>query len=235
MNSGILLFNTVKQKLYRFKNDARITVPFVASHIQEAVEIFVEICTDLAQQNNRVEEDIRVLRKDKVELPLLENDTAASYFKLPEDYFRSNRFYGICQHKDIVKDLKLSKVRANEENRILENSHHGPSFTWGRAPYALVAKGLKVYRGKEFSIVKIYCDYYKKPTPWKIASKDPQGKYVDVTDDLVEYDQECELNQNYQIRRISDITDVLVSRSLENNTNATNKIREIMFLENLFK
>ena len=123
-----------------------------------------------------------------IELKKVEDLKDSTDFYLPDDYFRYSRSYslaskGKCKSRVIVNwDIKNKNI-----NTILTNSNESPSFEYGESPIKIANFKIKVYRS-DFSVDKVYLDYYKLPPVLDIAgytrfdgtqSEDVELKYSD--------------------------------------------------------
>lgn len=238
MNPNAAIINDLLfDKVSKWSQNPRFTLAYRDSILNEAQQLFVEICADLAQTNDRVEEDLRILREDNISLKSIDKDSISEWFEYPEKHFRTIRLGGKikcpeCPEKDL---RKIIKAKGHEESNMLIDKNWEPSWDFATTFYSLVRRGIKVYHKSKFDITKFWIDYYKKPSDFRTASKTPNNQYKLADGNLIDYDQMSELAQNYQFRRITDIAAILCERNFDNNREWDLKIKNITLLENLYK
>jgi len=236
-NEAVAFQNILRRKVAKYTGlNSRITPTYLDDILIEAQQLFMEISTDLAQVDRRVEEDIRVLREYDSKLEFVKNEDTYTVYALPNNYFRDNLCYGkISCDECPEKKLKLFKAKANEETHLLDDYNWKPSWEWGSSFYVLVKDGIKVYHNGQFEIKGIYLDYYRKPVEWRTASNAINGEYVSSDQILINQDYVSELTQNYQLRRLTDIAAVMIERDFNQEQQWQSKISAITNLENLYK
>jgi hypothetical protein len=236
-NEAVAFQNILRRKVAKYTiNNSRITPTYLDDILIEAQQLFMEISTDLAQVDRRVEEDIRPLRENDYKLEFVRNEDTYTIYALPSNYFRDNICYGkIACAECPEKKLKLFKAKANEETNLLQDYNWKPSWEWGSSFYVLVKDGIKVYHNGEFEIRGLYLDYYRKPVEWRTASNSINGSYVSSDQVLINQDYVSELTQNYQLRRLSDIAAVMIERDFNQEQQWQSKVSAILSLENLYK
>jgi len=235
--NAALVEEMLSHKVSKWSKNPRFTIAYKDSILNEAQQLFMEICANYAQTNDRVEEDIRVLKIDEESLVKIADKETSTIFKLPDNYFRLIRLGGKikCPECPEKKLRKLILVKGHEESNMLINRNWNPSWEFSSTFFSLVHSGFKVYHDKKFDITQIWSDYYRKPTEFRTASKTPENRYQLNDGNIIDYDQISELVQNYQLRRITDIAAVICERDFDNLAQWDLRIKAITLLENLYK
>ena len=228
-----LLYN--KLNLFTPRSDQKLSVRYIDTVLEEAMQIVYEICVDNADINHRVVEDLRPLTKDYIKLSIVRQEQDFTVYALPEKYFRTKRVYGTISKAGCPeRKLSLWKARANEINNLLEDDNWKPTFQWGKSFYDSVSDGIKVFHNGGFRIEEIRMDYYKMFTPIRCPANEDDNFYTWYEGTKMTTNQETEFSANYLIRRFNDVAVAIVNRD-KNDPNFALKLQSIMSFENLYK
>lgn len=232
-----LVESLLVSKVSKWVQNPKFTIAFRDEILNEAQQIFIEICADLAQENSRVEEDIRLLRKSAEPLSVIRNTNTATWFELPSDYFRLNRLHGTiaCPECPAKPIRRIFRVKINEESHLVHDTLWKPNWDFATTFYSLDSEGIKAYHNSAFSYTELFADYYRKPVEFRSASSALNRTYESFAGNIVDFDSVTELTQNYQLRRITDIAAVICERNMGDAKDWELKVKSITVLENLYK
>lgn len=234
LNIHGLLYNKIN--MFKTSQTVEISVRYIDSVIEEAMQLVYELCVDNADINHRVIEDLRPLVKDDILLKVIKESEDYSVYELPKDYFRIKRLYGkVSKAGCPQKNLRIWKAKANEINNSLRDENWKPSYQWGITFYDAVSNGIKVFHNGEFGIDRLKIDYYKKFTPIRCPAKEDDNFYVWYEGTKITSNQETEFLANYIIRRFTDVAAAIIQRDKGDTQEFSLKLQGIMSLENLYK
>lgn len=129
----------------------------------EIAEVWLAEYVDKNENTDKINDVSEFLIPD-TELTKAGDYKDSTDFTLPEDFLRISRSYslatkGECSDRVIVNwDIKNKNI-----NTILTNSNESPSFEYEETPAKAANNKLKVYKS-DFTINKVFLDYYKIPT-----------------------------------------------------------------------
>lgn len=229
-----LLYNKIN--LFRSTVSTEISVRYIDTVIEEAMQIVYEICVDNADINHRVIEDLRPLIVDAKSLTVLKQDSDYTIYQLPVGYFRNKRLYGkITKPGCPQRNLRLWKAKANMINNLLRDKNWNPSYQWGVTFYDAVDNGVKVFHNGQFNIDDIKMDFYKKFTPLRCPAAEDENFYTWYEGTKIATNQETEFLGNYLPRRITDVASAIIQRDRGDSNNFSMRLQAIMSFENLYK
>ena len=221
-----------------------ITVQEKDYFINQAIEIWQENVTALAETNSRIREDLRTLLCSDIELENAKVEDKKcnlqyDVYKYPEDFYRRLRVYGIACSKDCPDEerfIKINIIQRDDLNKIQEDCMWNASFEWGET-FAVESKdGIEVYHQDKMEFKCVAIDYFVEiPKVCFATGVIPLGCYEDpYTCEIVTEDKHLELCNNYQMRKILDIAALLIRVSRGDGSEYQLELSKIINVEKLY-
>lgn len=233
LNIHGLLHN--KLNLFKGNTDKEISVRYIDSVLEESMQIVYENLVEHADENHRVNEDLRPLTVVNFPLKAITNTEEYTIYGYPDNFFRSKRSFAVVSKPGCAqRKLRLWKARANEINDLLLSDNWKPSFSWQTSFYDLVPEGIRIFHVGEFIIDVVRIDYYKKFTPLRCPAREEENFYTWYEGSKVTTTQETEFTSNYIIRRITDVAALIVERDTKDGNAFQTKLSALMVFEKLY-
>lgn len=207
----------------------------IIAYLNEAQEIWFENRVFIAQTNQKVRNDLRVFKKDKIKLGCKAIDDKCCLAKYPTDlYHRLNQI--AITSKDCCPDKKEIIPRILQSDDLHEarrNPYRKANFFFEQLNAIETREGLIVYHDGELNVEDVMIDYYRKPKEIHAPSHElcPAEGYYLYDGRLISKDQNFEVDNTYVNNLISDIAVLIASRDITDRVGFESQIQKILSVE----
>jgi hypothetical protein len=212
----------------------------IIAYLNEAQEIWFENRVFVAQTNEKVRNDLRVFKKDKVKLSITPYGDGAVLAKYPTDlYKRLNHL--IVATKSCCPEIKKEIIPRIIQSDDLHEARHNPfrrsDFFFEQLNAIETVDGLVLYHDNEFEITDIYIDYYRRPGEIHAPTlEECEGDvYYDYAGRIITKDQDFEVDATYAVNEVVDISILKASRDVSDIQGMQSQINLILSTQDLHK
>ena len=137
------------------------------SYFNEAYRYWVKIRVPVSKTNNKVRYDLRKLEVIDKQIDITDKKDTWVIAELPDEYYDIQRIVPVASKKTCKehRELMVSMIQGNDWSETMRDPFWKPSFLWARTIADENSKGLRVGKAKDFEIIKVSIDYYRKPAP----------------------------------------------------------------------
>jgi len=139
----------------------------VVSFINEAWYRIAENNIQLAEQDRRYEDNIRLLKVKHKKLNLTKVDEDYWVAKYPSNLYKRLNQSAVISHErcvDCQKEIPLRIVQSDDLNDARRDPYRKANFGWEQLIAEQGSNGLYVYTDGQLDLDSVTVDYYKKPT-----------------------------------------------------------------------
>lgn len=195
-----------------------IALTDVIAYLNEAQEIWYENRVFVAQTHQKVRNDIRAWKVDKVKLPCITLDKGCCKVKYPDNlYHRLNQIAVVtkdcCPNRS--KEIIPRIIQSDDLHEARLNPFRKPNYFFEQLLAIEASDGLLIYHDGEMSINETYLDYYRKLNELHAPSLeecDDGGYYYDYNGSIINNDLDFESDNTYSAGDIVDIAVLSASR-----------------------
>lgn len=210
--------NCVSELYDRFNGKMNDTVGDLTDNqihyaLNEAQEIYFE---RLVEDSDN---DIRQLRKS-ITIKPTSCTTEYCEFDYPEDFYKRLNITLITEKCGKKRELKVHICQNDDIAYLKEDPFFKPSYEWRETLATISSNGLKIYKS-DFKIINITLEYYRKPCEIHFASCSKNNKEYKLKSGRVVKDDQFELCDKFQIRKISDLAVFLTKTDYSDPSNQT--------------
>lgn len=205
------------RKFDRHKSEIKknIRLEYKLSYINDAQEIIFENRVDLAETNSAVRNDLRVFEEKKVELSLLRNDGECSVYKFPDKFFRMLRHSALIEKEGCgTKIVPIIMFQMDDLDMARNSVFWRSSFEWEHLLGDEGKEGLYLWHEGDFTVKKVFIDYYRRPQEIHAPSMHSEKQYEDWNGIIRTKDQDCEFVGTFLYRKIIDMAKLLALSDL---------------------
>lgn len=159
-----VIHSELKRRFNRVSSNAHedISVEHWDMFFNEGYRTWVKNRVAIAKTNSKVRYDIRKLNVKNHEVDILKRDNHVIAI-LPSDYYDLQMVVPIaikegCRERPLITHM----VQGNDMAETSKDPFWSPSFLWARTLADEGSEGLHILTG-DFSIKKVFIDYYKQP------------------------------------------------------------------------
>ena len=200
MNSTELYFE-FQRRLKNTNNEGEFSIAEAHSIINEAQRVYFRALLD-SPQTAYVKDQLRHLKCIKVELKKLKSKEDCCIFEYPDNYYSRINQTAVISNTCGTKDAIIYPVSGNDLQESLIDPHYSPSFNWSETLASESKEGFVVYT-KDFTVDKVYLDYYQRPDEISFASCSSDKEYS-LKGRIIK-DNCYTWNDQYQFDKILDI------------------------------
>jgi hypothetical protein len=234
------LHQNLNRRLNRISSDfqSHFTVDEKDFFINQAIEIYQENITGIAETNSRIRESLRTLLFPDIELTKIDKNEQYATYEYPKDFYRRERAYAFAKSKDCSESriIDIVIIQRDDLNKVIDDIFWNVSFEWAETFAVESHEGILVYHQNEMILQKVFIDYYKEiPKVYFPSGIEPQGCYTNpYTGEILTEDQGLELVNNYQMRKILDIAALLMRASRGDSIEFQLELSKIFNVEKLY-
>lgn len=234
MVANLVIHQELKKRFNRITSNGNESVNTEEwdSYFNEAYRFWIKIRVPVSKTNNKVRYDLRKLEIINDSVDILSKSDSWVIAKLPENYYDIQRVVPLagkngCQSH---RELMTSMIQTNDWSETMRDPFWKPSFLWARTVADENAQGLRIGKGKDFDIIKVSLDYYRKPKG--IYSPEISDcEYTGPLKSLGNKNQPFELDE-MQMDEIADIAVYFASRDTGNMGDAQSSFEKVI---NIYK
>lgn len=209
----------------------------IISYLNEAKEIWFENRVKLAQTDQRVRNDLRIFKKDYVELQCSPYKDGSCIAKFPNDLYERLNQVAVVR-KDCCKDSKEIIPRITTSDKLHEarhNNYRQADFFYEQLLAVEAADGLIVYHDNEMNVDKVLIDYYRKPNDIHAPSLEEcdDGIYYDYCGVVISEDSDFEVDATYAANMVVDIAVLKASRDVNDVSSFQTQLNQIFAQGNM--
>lgn len=183
------------------------------SVLNEAHEKIFENRVSIAEVNSELRNDLRNFEMKDISLQKIRVSKDYTVFSFPKDYYKMLRIKCIAEKKSCgKKEIPVIIFQADDLEEALKDDFWKPSFEWETVLGDEGSEGIYLWHQETFSITNCIIDYYRKIKDIQCASLSKDGFYRDFNDNLINYDQGCEMDSTYLWQTVVDLA-VLIARA----------------------
>lgn len=238
MPSGKFVHDEYRRRLNRANSDysSDISVRQVDSYLNEALEIWFENRVDLSELNSTVRNDLRQFEIKNKEINRVDVNTIFNVYEYPDNFYKLLRQWAVVSKKGCPeKNIVVLIWESDDISEGLRDPNWKPSYEYEETIADEGEKGLYIWHNGEFTIKKVYVDYYRKPNRIAVPSLiKPDGKYT-LGDVSVTEDSDLEVNSTYAYRKIIDIAVACTLRDIGDTNDFNSIVQKILFANSVEK
>lgn len=212
----------------------------IIAYLNEAQEIWFENRVSVAQTNQKVRNDLRVYKLDKVELSCNNVDSKCCLAVYPKDlYHRLNQL--VIASKDccpnLDKEIVPRIIVSDDQNDGRKNPYRGADFFFEQLLAVEAADGLLIHHDGEMVVEQVFIDYYRKPKEIHAPSlEECDGEnYYDYCGRIVTQDQDFEVDNTFAGNKVVDIAVLRASRDVSDAAGFQSQLNTILGIQQLHK
>lgn len=207
----------------------------IIAYLNEAQEIWFENRVFIAQTNQKVRNDLRVFKKDKISLGCTKIDDGCCLARYPKDlYHRLNQLAitakDCCpKQKEIIPRI----LQSDDLHEARRNPYRKANFFFEQLSAIETSEGLIIYHDGELEVKDIIIDYYRRPREIHAPSHElcPNNGYYLYDGRLINKDQNFEVDATYVNNLISDIAVLIASRDITDRAGFESQVAKILTIE----
>lgn len=240
---------SAKKLVYNFRrkfnsvNSGRnqdIALVDIVAYLNEAQEIWFENRVSVAQTDQKVRNDLRVFKKDRISIPYSSGDSKTGLAKYPSDlYHRLNQV--VVASKDccsgITKEIIPRIIESDDQHEGRKSPYRGADFFFEQLLAVEASDGLLIYHESEMDIDEVLIDYYRKPNEIHAPSlEECDGDvYYTYNGTVVTSDQDFEVDNTYAANDVVGIAVLLASRDTKDVAGMQTQLNTILGIKTLHK
>lgn len=212
----------------------------IIAYLNEAQEIWFENRVFVAQTNQKVRNDLRVWKKDKVSLSIKSLDDKCSEALFPGDlYHRLNQIAIVSKDccPGMSKEVIPRIIQSDDLHEARHNPFRGSDYFFEQLLAVESSTGLILYHDKNMNIDSVYIDYYRKPNEIHAPTlEECEGEvYYDYNGRIIKNDQNFESDNTYSANDIVDLAILKASRDVGDIQGFQTKANYILQKQQLYK
>lgn len=214
MIEAIRLITEFDRRFDRFASEYKknIRLEDKISVLNEAHEKIFENRVSIAEVNSEVRNDLRNFEMKDFSLQKIRVSRDYTVFAIPSDYYKMLRIKCVAEKKDCgTKEIPVTIFQTDDLEQALKDDFWTPSYEWETVLGDEGSEGIYLWHKETFSTPKCIIDYYRKVKDIQCASLSKTGSYRDFNDNLINYDQGCEMDSTYLWQSVVDLA-VLIAR-----------------------
>lgn len=191
----------------------------IIAYLNEAQEIWFENRVFVAQSNQKIRNDLRVFKNDKIKLGCSKIDNNCCLAKYPKNLYQRLNQIAITK-KDCCPDEKEIIPRILQSDDLHEarrNPYRKANFFFEQLNAIETSNGLIIYHDNELEVTDVLIDYYRKPNEIHGPSHElcPNEGYYLYDGRMITKDSDFEVDATYVNNLITDIAVLLASRDVD--------------------
>lgn len=231
-----------KRKFHSIVSNEENNLPLVdiIAYLNEGQEIWYENRVYVAQTNQKVRNDLRVFKKDKIPLNCEILDKKCCLARYPKNIYKRLNQLAITTKAccpDIEKEIIPRILQSDDLHEARKNPYRQANFFYEQLNAIETKDGLIIYHDGEMEIKSIFIDYYRKPKEIHAPSLEicDDGVYYDYCGRIIKRDSNFEVDATYAHNDVVNIAVLLASRDIGNITGFQLKLAEILQTQTLYK
>lgn len=213
----------------------------IIAYLNEGQEIWFENRAFVAQTNQKVRNDLRTFKLDKVELSCSNYKEGCCLAQYPEDLYKRLNQVAVASKSDCCEGISKEIIPRIIQSDDLHEARHNPlrrsDFFFEQLNAIETADGLVVYHDDQMEVDKVFIDYYRKPKEIHAPSlEDCDGEhYYDYCGRIINSDQDFEVDDTYAANNVVDIAVLKASRDVNDVQGFQTQLNLILGTQNLHK
>jgi len=215
--------------------NVEIALVDIIAYLNEAQEIWFENRVHIAQTNQKVRNDLRVFKKDKVKLSCKKLDDNCCLAEYPRDFYHRLNQLAVTS-KDCcpkTKEIIPRILHSDDLHEVRRNPYRRTNFFFEQLNGIETNMGLIIYHDNELEVKNIVIDYYRKPKEIHAPSHElcPSPGYYMYDGRLINKDQDFEVDATYVNNLITDLAVLLASRDVSEIQGFQTQIQKMLHTE----
>lgn len=187
--------------------------------LNEAQEIWYENRVFVAQTNQKVRNDLRVWKRDKVKLECSPYKDGCCIAKYPDDLYHRLNQVAIASNDccpGMSKEIIPRIIQSDDLYEAIHNPFRKADYFFEQLNAIETVDGLLIYHNNKAEVKEVYIDYYAKPKEIHAPSlEDCEGeKYYDYCGRVITKDQDFESDNTFAANDVVDIAVLKTSRDV---------------------
>jgi hypothetical protein len=212
----------------------------VIAYLNEAQEIWFENRVFVAQTNQKVRNDLRVFKVDKVGLGCSSSGDGCCLAKYPKDlYHRLNQVTTSCNEccPGIDKRIIPRIVQSDDLHEARRNPYRKADYFFEQLLAVEGSDGLLIYHDNEVDIKNVTISYYRKPKEIHAPSlEECEGaNYYNYCGEIITNDQDFEVDDTFAANDVVDIAILKAARDVSDVQGFQTQLQAILNNQRLHK
>lgn len=196
-------------------HDQYIRLEDKLSIINQGLRIVYKDLIQRAELESYYRNALRPLEVKEDTLKLAKKAESYNIYEYPQDIYKLMRMRITATHKDCPeKTIPVSFFQTDDLDNSMVSNFWKPSYAWELCLGDEGRDGYYLWHGGDYSIKKVYCDYYLKPAEIHAPSMAESGEYIDWNGIKQTKDVGLELDSDFVFDRIIDVA-ILVAKSIK--------------------
>jgi len=176
--------------------------------LNEALDIYVEHRTNLAEFNDKVKNDLRALEVKEYSLKAIKNTDKYTLFERPKQLYKILRRSPLVYKEGCGEKIVTAVSAQADDLELMRKNYWKSSYEWEILLVDEGKEGIYAWHDGQFKIKKFIIDYYEKPPEIHAPSLSKDGEYVDWNGKTQTKDKDLVLT-DYSYRIIIDVAVLL--------------------------
>lgn len=214
----------------------------VIAYLNEAQEIWFENRAFVAETNQEVRNDLRVFKKDAIDLKCESYSDGACLVRYPSDFYKRLNHLVLAKNneccKGIVKEIIPRIVQSDDLHEARHNPFRKSDFFYEQLNAIETKDGLVLYHDNEMSIESMIMSYYRRPKEIHAPSLedcDDENYYYNYCGEIIKEDQDFEAGDTFASNKLVDIAVLRASRDASDIQGFNQQLNMILGTKNLSK
>lgn len=212
----------------------------IIAYLNEAQEIWFEHRAYVAQTDQKVRNDLRVFKKDKVELACRDYEKGCCFARYPKELFKRLNQIALTRNEcceGIEKEIIPRILQSDDLHEARHNPYRRADYFFEQLSAIETKSGLVVYHDGAMDVLGVYIDYYRRPKEIHAPSleKCNDGAYYDYCGRVIKRDQDFEVDDTYAANDVVDIAVLKASRDVSDPEGFSTQLQAILNIEKLHK
>lgn len=238
MPNGKFIHDEYRRRLNRANSEysSNVSVKQVDSYLNEALEIWFENRVDLSELNSNVRNDLRQFEIKNRSIELVKKDSIYNVYAYPDNFYKLLRQWAVVSKKGCPdKNVIVFIWESDDISEGLRDPNWKPSYEYEETIADEGEHGLYIWHNGEFTIKKVFVDYYRKPNRIAVPSLITPNNYYELGDVKISEDSDLEVDSTYAYRKIIDIAIACTLRDFGDVNDYNSMIQKILFTNSVEK
>jgi hypothetical protein len=205
------------------------------SLLNEAQEKIFENLVSIAETNSEVRNDLRTFELKDIKLTKIQTERDYTIFKIPDNLYKMLRIKCVARTEECgSKEIPVTFFQTDDLEQALKDDFWRPDYIWENILGDEGAAGYFIWHNNTCIIEEVIIDYYRKPQYLHSAKMSKTGSYTYYTDEVINYESDCEFDKTYRWHGIVDLA-VLIGRTDIGDERDSRMQQEKILLKNNFE
>ena len=206
------------------------------SVLNEAQEKVYENRVSVAEINSEVRNDLRTFEIKDFKLNKIRTERDYTVFEIPKNLFKMLRIKCVARTEECgTKEIPVTFFQTDDLEQALKDDFWKPDYTWENILGDEGADGYFIYHNNTCIIESVIIDYYRKPQYLHSAEMSKTGSYVYYTDELINFESDCEFDKTYIWHDIVDLAVLIARTDIGDERDSTMQQQKIIFKDKFEK